>query len=164
MSYFKVFFALILCVFLTGCSEKVWIVKPIDVSLSNQSAVAKFRVSENGGYRVALFFVWGKSKAEMDRQKILWGRGDKRGTPIPIRLRILKDGKPFFDEVLVTSGISAGQDFEYEGVYKSTQVRDIKNFALAPGDYSFEVLTVEGVKVFEGTEGYVGFSYYDPKI
>ncbi len=164
VSFLKGFLVLFLCVFLMGCSEKVSIIKPIDVSLPNQSATAQFKVSERGGYRVALLFVWGKSKAEMDRQKVLWGRGEKKGTPIPVRLRVLKDGKSFFDEVLLTNGISEGKAFEYEGSSKSAQVRDIKNFALPPGEYSFEVQTIEAVGEFEGTEGYVGFSYYDPKV
>ncbi|KAA3532670.1 MULTISPECIES: DUF5625 family protein [Pseudomonas] len=166
MSFLKSFFTLLLCVFFGGCSGKVLIVKPIDVSLPSQSAAAHFSVSERGGYRIALLFVWSKSKSEADRQGKIWGgdmAGDK-GIPISVHLRVLKDRAIFFDEIVMTEGVDSGQAFEYEGDYKSAQVRDIKHLALLPGEYTVEVLTLERVDAFSGIESYIEFSYYNPKI
>ncbi|MBX8556229.1 hypothetical protein K5D43_17305 [Pseudomonas cichorii] len=166
MSFIKRFFALFLSGFLVGCSSPVLIVKPVNLSLANQKVSAQFRVAERGGYRVALLFVWSEKASDIDHQKAVWGGGlyNEGGVPIPVHLRVLKDGQLFFDEVLVTTGIDSGQAFEYEGKYKSTQVRDIKHFAFLPGDYTVEVSTVDKIDAFSGTEGYVEFSYYSPKI
>ncbi|WP_342030477.1 DUF5625 family protein [Pseudomonas syringae] len=164
--FFNGFFTLLLCFLFAGCSEKVLIVKPIDVSLPSKSAVAQFRVGERGGYRIALLFVWSKNKSEAARQGKVWG-GDMhngKGVAIPVHLRILKNGSVFFDEVVITEGVNSGQAFEYEGDYKSTQVRDIKHFAFLPGEYTVEVLTLERIDAFSGIESYVEFSYYNRKI
>ncbi|RMR71730.1 hypothetical protein ALP82_200225 [Pseudomonas savastanoi pv. fraxini] len=64
----------------------------------------------------------------------------------------------------MTEGVDSGQAFEYEGDYKSAQVRDIKHLALLPGEYTVEVLTLERVDAFSGIESYIEFSYYNPKI
>ncbi|CAD5201458.1 DUF5625 family protein [Pseudomonas sp. FEN] len=162
----KRIFIVFVYVLLMGCSHKVLIVRPIDVSLSGHSAVARFSVEENGNYRFALLFVWSKSITENEARRKLWGGGvyNEKGVPIPIRLRILKDDVLFFDEHILTSGINSGQAFEYEGDYKSTQVRDIKYLELSPGEYSVEAITLEEIEAFRGTESYVEFSYYNPKI
>ncbi|NUT80129.1 DUF5625 family protein [Pseudomonas brassicacearum] len=154
------------CVFFAGCSNKVLIVKPIDVSRAGQIANAQFTVDQAGGYRVALLFVWSKNISEREAQGKLWGGGLYRevGVPIPIGLRVLRNGKLFFEERIMTEGVNSGQAFEYEGDHKSAQVRDIKYLTLAPGEYSFEIVTLNEIEALKGTESYVEFSYYDPKI
>ncbi|GFM87060.1 hypothetical protein PSCICO_24590 [Pseudomonas cichorii] len=166
MSFLKSFLVLLLCGFLTGCSEKVWIIKPFDVSLPNQYSAAKFRVSESGGYRVALLFVWGESELDVVRQRKLWGRFglEEKGTLVPVRLRVTKNNELFFDEVLLAGGVDSGHAFEYGGVHKSALAREVKSFALSPGNYSFEIFTMDGVEAFRGDESYVIFSYYGPKV
>lgn len=153
-------------IFLTGCSDKVQVLQPIDVSLSGQTAAAAFTVREKGGYRVALLFIWSRDAREHELQRKLWGGGmsNSAGVAVPIRLIIHKDGKLYIDQAIVTWGVDGGQAFEYEGVLKSSQVRDVKHMSLSPGDYSIEVVTQDKITALEGQESYVEFSYYNPKI
>lgn len=166
LSVVKIILVVFVCIFFAGCSNKILIVKPIDVSRAGQSANAQFTVDQTGGYRIALLFVWSKNISEREAQGKLWGGGLYReaGVPIPIGLRVLKNGKLFFEEQITTEGVNSGQAFEYEGDHKSTQVRDIKYLTLAPGEYSVEILTLDEIEALKGTESYVEFSYYDPKI
>ncbi|WP_191488075.1 DUF5625 family protein [Pseudomonas sp. FEN] len=163
MSFCKRVCILFLCTLLVACSEKLWVVKPIDVSVPHQKVSAQFKVREYGGYKFSLMFVWGDSMSERDKQRELW-EGQGTGVLIPIHLRILKGRNVFFDETVVTTGIHEFQSFDYEGQTKSVAVRIIKGFGLEPGSYSVEVETLEPVDVLKSAETYVGFSYVNQKI
>ncbi|ETK19098.1 hypothetical protein H097_09577 [Pseudomonas sp. FH4] len=102
----------------------------------------------------------------MDAQSKLWGVWGENngGTPIPIHLRIMKDDKIFFNELILTRGTNSTFSFDYDGARKSVQLRDIKHLTLPPGRYLVEVSTTEATEAFSETETYVKFSYYNPKI
>lgn len=153
-----------ICILLTACTEKLWIIKSLNVALPNQTAMANFVVEERGGYRFALAFVWGSDISEREKQRELWGGGDKEGVPIPIHLRLVKDGEVFFDEIIVTRGANTCQSFHYKGELKATAMRDIKHFGLSPGNYFAEIKTLESREEFKNIETYIEFSYYNPKI
>ncbi|WP_224770991.1 DUF5625 family protein [Pseudomonas sp. FEN] len=136
--------------------------KPIDISAPGQKVSTQFKVQKSGGYEFALLFVWGGSMSERDRQRELWYGRDS--TPVPILLRIVKDGEVFFDEVVVTAGVQGGQSFDYAGQTKSVAIRVIKGFELMPGSYSVEVGTVEAIGVLKGIESFVSFAYSNQKI
>ncbi|MDI3273763.1 DUF5625 family protein [Pseudomonas sp. MDT1-16] len=148
---------------LAACSAPVSIVKPLDVSQANQSASTQFMVRKSGDYRIALLFAKGHGLTEINKQIEVWGDLDNEGVAIPIHLRILKDGQVYFDEVLVTAGVQWGQGIDYEGRYVNAAVRLIKILELVPGSYFVEVNTLDKLDAFRSIEGFVSFSYYNPK-
>ncbi|WDG52355.1 DUF5625 family protein [Pseudomonas chlororaphis] len=151
------------CLLLTACSAPVSIVKPLDVSRAEQSASAEFVVRKTGDYRFALLFTKKDSLPEILKQIEVWGNYGVDGVAIPIHLRVLKDGQVFFEKSLITVGVQWGQTFDYEGRRLNTAVRLIKTLELSPGSYSVEVSTLGDLEAFRGIEGFVEFSYYDPK-
>ncbi|EJL07201.1 hypothetical protein Pchl3084_3836 [Pseudomonas chlororaphis subsp. aureofaciens 30-84] len=153
----------LLCFLLAACSAPVSIVKPLDISRANQFASAQFVVNKAGDYRFALLFAKGHGLAEINKQIEIWGDLDHEGVAIPIHLRVLKDEQVFFDEELVTTGVQWGQGIDYEGRNINVAVRLIEILELAPGSYSVEVSTLEELEAFRGIEGFVKFSYYNPK-
>lgn len=162
----KAFSILYLFSALLGCSSPISITKPINISTPDQTVSAEFEVKELGGYRFALLFAWGDDKSKMDAQSKLWGVWGENngGTPIPIHLRITRDDKIFFNELILTRGTNSTFSFDYDGARKSVQLRDIKHITLPPGRYLVEVSTTETTEAFSKTETYVKFSYYNPKI
>ncbi|AZD09353.1 hypothetical protein C4K26_3958 [Pseudomonas chlororaphis] len=151
------------CFLLAACSAPVSIVKPLDISRADQSASAEFVVKKTGDYRFALLFSKKDSLPEILKQIEVWGDYNVDGVAIPVHLRVLKDGQVFFDKSLITTGIQWGQGFDYEGRRMNTAVRLIKTLELSPGKYSVEVSTLDDLQAFRGIEGFVEFSYYDPK-
>lgn len=166
-------------VLLTACAEKLWIIKPFDVSKSNQVAMANFFIKESGTYQLSILFVWKDSRAEREEQVKIIGTGGvpiqtvesdpeviKRiqGIPIPLHVRLIKDGESLLDEGMETSGANYYQSFNYGGRSKSVAGRVIRNITLEPGNYFLEVRTVKEVKEFSGTETFFDFTYYSPKI
>lgn len=151
------------CALLAACSAPITIVKPLNVSRANQSASAQFVVKKSGDYRFALLFVKRHGLAEILKQIDVWGDPNNEGVAIPLNLRVVKNGKIFFDEGLVTTGVQWGQGFDYEGRRLNTAVRLIKTLELLPGSYSVEVSALEGVEAFQQVESFVEFSYYNPK-
>lgn len=160
LSIFYLFLALL------GCSSPISITKPINVSTPDQTVRAEFVVKERGDYRFALLFAWGDDNSKMDAQSKLWGVWGENdgGTPIPIRLSVMKDNQIFFNELIITRGTNSTFAFDYEGARKSVQLRDIKHLTLPPGKYIVDVSTTETIEAFSKTETYVKFSYYNPKI
>ncbi|WP_456024367.1 DUF5625 family protein [Pseudomonas protegens] len=153
----------VVCFLLAACSAPVSIVKPLDISRANQSVTAQFVVTTSGDYRFALLFAKENDLAGIYRQIEIWGDTDHEGVLIPIHLRVLKDGQVFFDEELVTAGVQWGQGIEYEGRYVNAAVRLIKLLKLASGSYTVEVSALDDREAFRGIEGFVQFTYYNPK-
>lgn len=153
----------VVCFLLAACSAPVSIVKPLDVSQANQFANAQFVVNKTGDYRFALLFAKGHGLAAINKQIEVWGDLDHEGVAIPIHLRILKDEQVFFDEEIVTAGVQWGQGIEYEGRYINAAVRLIETVKLVPGSYVVEVGTLDCREAFRGVEGFVQFTYYNPK-
>jgi len=120
-------------------------------------------VSKTGDYRFALLFTKKDSLTEILKQVEVWGGHNVDGVAIPIHLRVLKDGQVFFDKNLKTVGVQWGQGFDYEGRRLNTAVRLIKTLELSPGSYSVEISTLDNLEAFRGIEGFVEFSYYNPK-
>ncbi|MDH4609348.1 DUF5625 family protein [Pseudomonas sp. BN102] len=161
---------------LAGCSEKLWLIKPFDVSKSSQVVMANFLIKKEGDYQFSLLFVWKDSLREMEEQEEIFGSGGvpiemgesnfegNKGVPIPLDLRLVKDGTLLLEERVDTSGVAYYQSFEYEGSSKSAAGRLIKNISLEPGNYFVEVRTVIDIKEFAGGESYIKFAYYKPKI
>ncbi|MHC8372909.1 DUF5625 family protein [Pseudomonas sp. MDT1-85] len=151
------------CILLAACSAPISIVKPLDVSRADQSASVEFVVRKTGDYRFALLFTKRDGLTEILKQIEVWGDYSVDGVAIPIHLRVLKDGQIFFDKNLITIGVQWGQGFDYEGRRLNTAVRLIKTLELSPGSYSVEVSTLDDLEAFRGIEGFVEFSYYNPK-
>ncbi|NHB60132.1 DUF5625 family protein [Photorhabdus sp. RW14-46] len=152
------------CTLLMACSKYIDIYKPIDVSKSGQSVKIDFEISKKGNYQFALLFANGDGFYEMERRDKLFGSIDKDGVAIPVSLRVIKDGKVFFDEKINAVGSGWGRTFDYEERRVNTTVREIKTFSLPPGRYSAVITTLEDVPAFNGIESFVEFTYYDPKI
>lgn len=155
---------ILFCILLTACTKNIWIIKPLNVALPNQTAMANFVVEEHGGYRFALVFVWSSDVSKRERQRSIFGSINKEGVPIPIHFRLVKDGEVLFEEIIVTRGTQSYQGTNYKGEIKSTAIRDIKHFGLLPGNYFAEIKTLESSEEFKGIETYAEFSYYNPKI
>ncbi len=152
------------CILLVACSEPINIYRPIDVSHSDQSVKIDFEISKEGNYQFALLFANGDGFYEMERRDKLFGSIDKDGVAIPVSLRVVKDGKVFFDQKINAVGSGWGRTFDYEERRVNTTVREIKTFSLPPGHYSAVTTTLEDVPEFNGIESFVEFTYYDPKI
>ncbi|MDB6372022.1 MULTISPECIES: DUF5625 family protein [Photorhabdus] len=154
------------CTLLMACSKYIDIYRPIDVSKSGQSVKIDFEISKRkaGDYQFALLFANGNGFVEMERRDKLFGNIDKDGIAIPVSLRLVKDGKVFFDKEINTVGSEGIQSFYYNERRINTTVRDIKTLVLPPGRYSAVITTLEDVPAFNGIESFVEFSYYNPKI
>ncbi|NHB92421.1 DUF5625 family protein [Photorhabdus cinerea] len=155
------------CTLLMACSEHIdTIRKPIDVSRSGQSVEINFELSKRkaGNYQFALLFSNGRSYAELERRDKLFGSIDKDGIAIPVSLRLVKDGKVFFDEEINAVRLDGWKSFYYKERSINTAVRDIETLSLPPGRYSAVITTLENVPAFKGIESFVEFNYYDPKI
>ncbi|WP_387465692.1 DUF5625 family protein [Photorhabdus sp. RM323S] len=155
------------CILLMACSKYIdTIYKPIDVSHAGQSVEINFELSKRkaGDYQFALLFEKGRSYAEMERRFELFGNIDKDGVTTPVSLRLVKDGKVFFDEKINAVGSGWGQSFYYKERSVTTAVRNIKILELPPGRYSAVITTLEDVPAFNGIESFVEFTYYNPKI
>ncbi|MCA6221565.1 DUF5625 family protein [Photorhabdus antumapuensis] len=154
------------CTLLMACSKHIDIYKPIDVSHSRQSVEINFELSKSkaGDYQFALLFANGDGFYEMERRDKLFGSIDKNGVAIPVSLRLVKNGKVFFDKKINAVGSGWGRTFDYEERRVNTTVREIKTLSLPPGRYSAVITTLEDVSAFNGIESFVEFTYYNPKI
>ncbi|MCA6221561.1 DUF5625 family protein [Photorhabdus antumapuensis] len=155
------------CTLLMACSKYIdTIYKPIDVSHSGQSVEINFELSkrEAGDYQFALLFANGDGFVEMQRRDKLFGNIDKDGIAVPVSLRLVKDGKVFFDKEINTVGSEGIQSFYYNERRENTTVRDIKTLVLPPGSYSAVITILEDIPAFNGIESFVEFTYYNPKI
>ncbi|OCA52714.1 DUF5625 family protein [Photorhabdus namnaonensis] len=155
------------CTLLMACSNYIdTIYKPIDVSHAGKSVEINFELSKRkaGNYQFALLFANGDDFAEMQRRDKLFGNIDKDGVAVPVSLRLVKDGKVFFDKEINTVGSEGIQSFYYNERRINTTVRDIKTLVLPPGRYSVVITTLEDVPAFNGIESFVEFTYYNPKI
>ncbi|WP_338015650.1 DUF5625 family protein [Photorhabdus bodei] len=94
----------------------------------------------------------------------MFGSIDKNGIAIPVSLRLVKDGKVFFDEKINAVGSGWIQSFYYKERSINTTVRNIKILELPPGRYSAVITTLEDVPAFNGIESFVEFTYFNPKI
>ncbi|NRN30748.1 DUF5625 family protein [Photorhabdus heterorhabditis] len=155
------------CTLLMACSKPIDTVhKPIDVSHSGQSVEINFELSKRkaGNYQFAMLFSNGRSYAELERRNKLFGSIDNDGIAIPVSLRLVKDGRVFFDEKINAVRLDGWKSFYYKERSINTAVREIKTFSLPPGRYSAVITTLEDVPVFNDIESFVEFGYYDPKI
>ncbi|NRN30743.1 DUF5625 family protein [Photorhabdus heterorhabditis] len=155
------------CVLLMACSKHIdTIRKPIEVSHSGQSVEINFELSKRkaGDYQFALLFANGNGFYEMERRDKLFGNIDKDGVAVPVSLRLVKDGKVFFDEKINAVGSGWIQSFYYKERRINTTVRNIKILELPPGRYSAVITTLEDVPAFNDIESFVEFSYFNPKI
>ncbi|MCA6221557.1 DUF5625 family protein [Photorhabdus antumapuensis] len=155
------------CTLLMACSKYIdTIYKPIDVPHFGQSVEINFELSKRkaGNYQFALLFANGDGFYEMQRRDKLFGNIDKDGVSVPVSLRLVKDGKVFFDKEINTVGREGIRSFYYNERRVNTTVRDIKTLILPPGRYSAVITTLEDVSAFNGIESFVEFTYYNPKI
>ncbi|MEK9498395.1 DUF5625 family protein [Photorhabdus sp. P32] len=152
------------CTLLMACSKHIDIYRPIDVSKSGQSVKIDFEISKVGNYQFALLFANGDGFDEMERRDKLFGSIDKNGVVIPVSLRLVKNGKVFFDEKINAVGSGWGRTFDYEERRVNTTVREIKTFSLPAGCYSAVITTLEDVPAFNGIESFVELTYFNPKI
>ncbi|EYU14047.1 DUF5625 family protein [Photorhabdus aegyptia] len=152
------------CILLVACSEPINIYRPIDVSHSDQSVKIDFEISKKGDYQFALLFATGRGFGEMQRRDKLFGSIDKGGVAIPVSLRVIKDGKVFFDEEINAVGYGWGRTVYYKERSINTAVRDIEILELPPGRYSAVITTLEDVPAFNDIESFVELTYFKPKI
>ncbi|MBS9444418.1 DUF5625 family protein [Photorhabdus heterorhabditis] len=152
---------------LMSCSRHIdTIHKPIDVLHSGQSVEINFELSKRkaGDYQFALLFDKGNDYEEMLRRLELFGSIDKDGVTIPVSLRVVKDGKVFFDEEINSVGSEGTQSFYYKERSITTAVREIKTLSLPSGRYSAVITTLEDVPAFNGIQSFVQLTYFNPKI
>ncbi|WP_323840705.1 DUF5625 family protein [Photorhabdus africana] len=153
------------CTLLMACSKHIdTIYKPIDVTKFGQSVKIDFEISKKGNYQFALLFATGRGFGEMQRRDKLFGSIDKDGVAIPVSLRVIKDGKIFFDEEINAVGYGWGRTVYYKERSINTAVRDIEILELPPGRYSAVITTLEDVPAFHGIESFVQLTYFNPKI
>ncbi|NRN30825.1 DUF5625 family protein [Photorhabdus heterorhabditis] len=155
------------CALLMACSKHIEIIrKPIDVSHSGQSVEINFELSKRkaGDYQFALLFDKGDDYEEMKRRLELFGNIDKGGVITPVSLRVVKDGKVFFDEKINSVGSEGTQSFYYKEKSITAAVREIKTLSLPSGRYSAVITILEDVPAFNGIQSFVQFTYFNPKI
>uniref|UniRef100_UPI0036D784DC DUF5625 family protein n=1 Tax=Photorhabdus sp. RM322S TaxID=3342825 RepID=UPI0036D784DC len=152
---------------LMACSKHIDTVrKPIDVSHSGQSVEINFELSKRqaGDYQFALLFATGRSLDEIRRRDKLFGNVDKDGVAVPVSLRLVKDGRVFFDEKINAVRLDGWESFYYKERGINTAVRDIKTLSLPSGRYSAVITTLEDVPDFNGIQSFVELTYFNPKI
>ncbi|MDE1492609.1 DUF5625 family protein [Xenorhabdus bovienii] len=150
---------------LSGCHQRAeTIYKPVDVTKAGQSVTFDFEIPQEGDYQFALMFTNGESFNEMQRRDKLFGNIDKTGVVVPISLRVVKDGKIFFDKEINTAGSEAMQSFYFDERKINTTVRDIKTLEFPPGRYSAVITILDDVPAFNDIESFVQFTYFNPKI
>ncbi|WP_289993490.1 DUF5625 family protein [Photorhabdus laumondii] len=152
------------CTLLMACSEPINIYRPIDVSHSDQSVKIDFEISKKGDYQFALLFARGHGHDEMNRRDELFGSIYDDGVTTPVSLRLVKDGKVFFDEKINAVGYGWGRTVYYKERSINTAVRDIEILELPPGRYSAVITTLEDVPAFNGIQSFVQLTYFNPKI
>ncbi|KOY60258.1 hypothetical protein AM629_20350 [Photorhabdus heterorhabditis] len=155
------------CTLLMACSNYIdTIYKPIDVLHAGQSVEINFELSKSevGDYQFALLFDKGNDYEEMLRRLELFGNVDKDGVITPVSLRLVKDGKVFFDEEINSVGSEGTQSFYYKERSITTAVREIKTLSLPSGRYSAVITILEDVPAFNGIESFVQLTYFNPKI
>ncbi|WFQ80085.1 DUF5625 family protein [Xenorhabdus sp. SF857] len=152
------------CVWLNAWSKPIDIYKSIDVSKAGQSVKFNFEISKKGNYQFALLFDKGDDFEELKKRLELFGEIDKDGMITSISLKIVKDGKVFFDKRINAKGRGWGQSLDYEGRRINLAVRNIKILELLPGSYSAVITTLEDIPAFNGIESFVEFAYFNPKI
>lgn len=150
--------------FLIKDTNKLSLVEPIDTSLENSSISMSFTIDKEGGYRAAFLFLWEEDSLKRRAQReTLKGGSLGEGVTIPVSLKLYKDGNIFFDDFIVTRGISGGQSMEHEDAFVTVGVRDIKHFLLPTGKYVLEIKTLQNTEKKLNYKSYIEFSYYDPK-
>ncbi len=150
---------------LTGCYGPISIYQPIDLSMKGQSIKFPVEVDRRDYYTVSLGFAWGGSIESVAAfVDVVDGVDWKGGVPVKVRLLMAKDSEIFFDEVFLTSNITEQHFVGGEGARKVVGLRRLKNFALGPGRYSVEVLTMGDVPVLKGFEAFVAFYSDHTKI
>ncbi len=155
------------CTLLMACSKHIdTIRKPIDVSHAGKSVEINFELSKRkaGNYQFALLFANGDDFAEIQRRDKLFGNIDKDGVAVPVSLRLVKDGKVFFDEKINAVRLDGWESFYYEMRSVNTTVREIKTLSLPSGRYSAVITTLEDVPAFNGIQSFVELAYFNPKI
>ncbi|MCT8345098.1 DUF5625 family protein [Photorhabdus kleinii] len=155
------------CTLLMACSKHIETIrKPIDVSHSGQSVEINFELSksEAGDYQFALLFATGSGFDEMEKRFKLFGNLERDGIAIPVSLRLVKDGKVFFDKKINAVGYGWIRAFHYEERRINTAARNIKILELPPGRYSAIITTLEDVPAFNDIESFVELTYFNPKI
>ena len=164
---------------LTACGEKLWLIKPFDVSKDDQVFMANVLIEERARYQLALLFVQADTRRGREEQDKIFGTGGVptpshasdpevlrhiSGVPIPLHVRLVKDGEVLMDEVVHTSAVDFFQAINYGGQRKSVTGRAAQVVWLDPGNYFLEARTVQETTEFSGTESYIEFGYFNPKI
>ncbi|WP_118986537.1 DUF5625 family protein [Photorhabdus sp. CRCIA-P01] len=155
------------CTLLMACSKHIETIrKPIDVSHSGRTVEINFELSKRqaGDYQFALLFATTDDYDEMKRRFKLFGNIDHDGVAIPISFRLVKDGNIFFDKEINVVRLDGVQAFYYEERRINTAVREIKTLSLPSGRYSAVITTLEDVSAFNGIQGFVQLTYFNPKI
>lgn len=151
------------CLFMASCSPPLSIKKPINVSKANQSVTTQFTVEKSGTYKFAFLFVRAKTLAAMESQIAIWGDIDNAGVPIKLKLRVLRDDIPIFNEYIQTTGTNGGYTFLHENQRLNTAMRTIRILELPLGNYTAELTTLDNVEPFEDTLSYIEVGYHNPK-
>ncbi|WP_323840704.1 DUF5625 family protein [Photorhabdus africana] len=155
------------CIWLVACSNYIDVIrKPIDVSHSGQSVEINFELSKRqaGNYQFALLFANGRGHNEKERRRKLFGNINHDGVAVLVSLRLVKDGKIFFEKEINTVRLDGWESFYYEMRLVNTTVREIKTLVLPPGSYSAVITILEDVLVFNGIQSFVQLIYFNPKI
>lgn len=148
---------------LTGCSNPLEIVQPLDISKANKSSTASFTVHKKGSYRFALLFVRASTRMQREHQTHIFGDANEEGVPIKVNLQLTRDGSLFLDQEVETVGVEWGQRFIYQNRDINTAIRSIRIIELPTGHYTAEVKTLHNTDEFSEVESYAGFTSFNPK-
>ncbi|MDA8486892.1 DUF5625 family protein, partial [Pseudomonas resinovorans] len=143
---------------LTACGEKLWLIKPFDVSKDDQVFMANVLIEKRARYQLALLFVQADTRRGREEQDKIFGTGgvptpshasdpevlrEISGVEIPLYVRLVKDGELLMDEELNTSAVDFYQWINYEGQDKHVTGRAAQVIWLDPGNYFLEARTVQ---------------------
>jgi hypothetical protein len=185
--------ALISCLTLQGCGEKFYEQRPFDVSKSGQIFRSGFIVEREYDYRIALIFDW-ENPNDLDAQKAqekITGAPRHKGVPLPLLLKIYRNGEIFADNAIQTDSLSQYEGFCYnqktlkndpfpgfferfstsrkcsdkpdrKDVWGPSRTIDIRT--LPPGRYLVEIQTIMSIEEFSDMDAYIEVAPYAPKI
>lgn len=144
------------------------IYQPIDVSKAGQSASIEFDISKTWDYQFFLTFELGWENKERARRRHVIAESifnkNREGIPIPVSLKIVKDGKVFYHKTITTSGAQYLYQFNYKGKEIDSLERIIRTLELPPGHYSAEVMTQQDIAEFHGIFTLIKIKFFSLKI
>jgi len=142
------------------CAEPLHLFQPIDIAHAGQSISINFEVKDPGKYISCLLFDKGNNLNEIDRRLELIGGSNKKGIAVPVYLRLVKDGRVYFEKKVDTAGSGGAKYINYKGDKVRVAERCVEAIELPAGSYTISFTALADNPLLNGIHAFVEMSYF----